>query len=46
VFPAIFLGCFIPEGGTDRLFRNVGGTLPIYAAYHPIRMQVSRFSVS
>ena len=45
VFPAIDWDCLILEGGTDRLFRNVGGKLPIYAAYHRIRAQVSRFSL-
>jgi hypothetical protein len=30
-----------PEDGIDRLSRNVGKELPLYAAYYPGRAQIS-----
>ena len=30
------------EDGTERLFRNVGKELPLYAAYYPRRAQILR----
>jgi hypothetical protein len=36
------LDCLILEDGTDRLSRNVVNRLPIYTAYNPRRMNISR----
>jgi len=31
MFPAFFLDCLNPEGGTDKLSKNVSNKLPNYA---------------